>query len=248
MKALPERDPTIDALAPESRSRLATIWAQRAESELAAGVAFAAVARELRELDADPVVLELADQAAADEPRHAELCLRLAAAYAGAPAATPPPRAVTLPEHAGAGDALRKHLHAAGMCCINESIACAFIEVCLDDAAGPLVRAIHREHLSDEIEHARVGWAHFASPRVDAATRREVARWLPRLLSANLENWRSRIAWLPADGIAGHALPPSARCFEAARAAVRDVIIPGFAHVGIDAAHAAAWFASLRPQ
>src|SRR5205085_5848369 len=131
----------------------------------------------------------------------------------------------------------RKHLHAAGMCCINESIACAFLEACLDDAAGPLVRAIHREHLTDEIEHARVGWAHFASRAVDTATRREVARWLPRLCEANLLNWKSRFAWLPAEGLPGHALPPYQRNLAAALAALRDVILPGFDHVGIDTRH-----------
>jgi hypothetical protein len=130
------------------------------------------------------------------------------------------------------------------MCCINESIACAFIEACLGDAVGPLVRAVQRVHLSDEIEHARVGWAHLASARVDAATRRELARWLPRLLGANVANWRSRIDWLPEAGVPGHALPPRRVSFAVVLACVRDVVLPGFAHVGVDPTHARSWLES----
>lgn len=243
MRALPDHDPTIDALAPAARAVLAEVWARRAGSELAAGAAFAIVERELAELGAGADVLALAARAVADEPRHSELCRRLAEAYAGAPVApAPDPGDVDVPHHDGADATLTRHLHVVTMCCINETIACGFVEACLADATGPLVVAIHREHLSDEIQHARVGWAHLASPQVDAGTRAAIARWLPRLLEANLRHWEARIATLPAGGVPGHALPPVPALIAAARAAVDTVVLPGFDHVGIDTTAARAWF------
>jgi hypothetical protein len=241
-RPLPERDESIEALPAEQRAVLAGMWQRRAVSELAAGVAFAVVERELVELRAEPAVLELARKAVADEPRHSALCRHLAEAYGGAPVAPPESPPVEVPRHDGADPDLRRHLHVVAMCCINETIACAFVEACLAEAQGPLVRAIHREHLADEIDHARIGWAHLASPRVDAPVRQAVSQWLPRLLEANLRHWEERLALLPRDGVPGHALPPVAALVAAARDAVDTLILPGFEHVGIDTAAARAWF------
>ena len=72
----------------------------------------------------------------------------------------------------------------------NETLAAGFVEACLEESEAPLVRTIQREHLQDEVQHARVGWAHLSSASVDAKTRREIARFLPRLLGANLALWR----------------------------------------------------------
>jgi hypothetical protein len=246
-RELPARDETIEALAPPVRAMLAELWARRALSELAAGEAFAVVERELHELGAEPAVLTLARKAVEDEPRHSELCRRLAESYGGVPVVAPEPPAVEVPRLEPADPELRRHLLVVAMCCINETIACAFVEACLAEAEGPLVRAIHREHLSDEIDHARVGWAHLASPRVDAGVRAAVSQWLPRLLDANVRHWEERIRLLPADGVPGHALPPVEVLIAAAWAAVDTVILPGFEHVGIDTTKARAWFSSRRP-
>ncbi len=234
-RPLPERDETIEALAPAARTLLAALWRGRSAHELEAGAAFALVQADLVALDADPVVLAMAARAVADEPRHAALCGRLATLYGAPDEPLPAPVAVELPRHEGADPELRRHLHVTAMSCINETIACAFVEACLAEAEGPLVRAIHREHLADEIQHARLGWAHLASARVDDRVRAGLTRWLPRLLEANVALWRRRIAELPADGVPGHALPPSRVLDAAVVAAVRDLVRPGFAHVGVAA-------------
>jgi hypothetical protein len=243
-RELPERDPTIDALDPTTRAVLAEVWTRRAAAELGAGATFAVVEQELIELGAEPAVLALARRAVEDEPRHSELCRTLAEAYAGVPVSpAPEPDDVPMPRHDGADATLRRHLHVVAMCCINETIACGFVAACLDECAGPLLAAIHREHLSDEIHHARVGWAHLGSRAVDAETRAGIARWLPRLLDANLRHWEARIALLPTAGVRGHAFPPVADLVAAARAQVETVVLPGFDHVGIDTAAARAWLA-----
>jgi len=234
-RALPERDEAIEALDPASRALLAQIWAARAKSELGAGSGFAILVTELYELGADPVVLRLATRASHDEVRHSELCRLLAEAYAGAPVPSPRPKRVGMPPHRGADDVLRAHLHVVGLSCINETLAASFVEACLRDATAPLVRAIQLEHLSDEIEHARVGWAHLASGVVDNGVRRGVERWLPRLVRANLDHWRSRIGELPEHGVRGHGYPPRAHLVDTIERAMCDIVLPGFEHVRIDA-------------
>ena len=243
-RALPDRDETIEALAPATRGLLADLWQRRAVSELAAGEAFAVVEAELIALGADAAVLKLARKAVEDEPRHSELCRRLAESYGAALVAPAEPPPIELPRLDPADPELRRHLLVVAMCCINETIACAFVEACLQAAEGPLIRAIHREHLSDEIDHARIGWAHLASPRVDTGVRAAVSRWLPRLLEANVRHWEERLRLLPEAGVPGHALPPVAELIAAAHHAVDTVILPGFDHVGVDTAAARAWFAS----
>jgi hypothetical protein len=247
-RPLPTHDPAIDALAPDTRAQLARIWADRARSELGAGSGFAIVVTELYALGADPKVLALATRAAHDEVKHAELCHLLACAYAGAHLSMPRPKRVGMPVHAGADDTLRAHLHVVGLSCINETIAAAFVEACLLHAEAPLVRAIQTEHLADEVEHARVGWAHLASippgppgppgaPRAPRAAgapvRAAVAAWVPRLIDANVAHWRDRIAALPAAGVPGHAYPPRPEMLAAVDRAVAELVLPGFAHVGL---------------
>ena len=114
--------------------------------------------------------------------------------------------------------------------------AVALVAACLAAAAGPLLAGVHREHIADEIGHARVGWAHLGSTRVDADVRTALIPWLPRLLSANLAVWSDRIGILPEAGVPGHALPPARELRAATIAAAREIIVPGFAHVGLPTA------------
>jgi hypothetical protein len=232
-RPLPERDEAIEALDPETRGLLGDIWAERAKSELGAGSGFAIVVTELYALGADPLVLRLATKAAHDEVRHAELCRLLAEAYRGAPVVMPRPKRVGMPVHEGADETLRMHLHVLGLCCINETIAAGFVEACLEAATAELVRAIQREHLADEVEHARVGWAHFASSVVDDTTRDALAGWAPKLVSVNRRLWHERIATLPEDGVPAHGYPPRARLIRSVDETIRDVVLPGLRHVGI---------------
>ena len=234
-RPLPERDEHIEALEPEARTLLGRVWAERAQSELDAGSGMAIVVTELYEVGADRAVLRLATRAAHDETRHSELCRLLAEAYLGEPVAPPRPQRVKMPQHPGAAPELLPHLHVVGLCCINETLAAGFLEACLEEADAPLVAAVQREHLADDVEHARVGWAHLASDAVDDATRRGVQQMLPRLLRANRSVWGKAIAELPEAGVPGHGYPPRKRLLEAIDETLRSVVVPGFRHVGIRA-------------
>ncbi len=238
-------DPDVARLAPEVRRLVGSIWAERARSELGAGSGFAQVVVGLYEIGAHPEVLALATKAAHEEVEHARACHRLAELYLGEDVAMPAPKRVGMPPHRGATDAVRATLHVIGLSCFNETIAADFVARCLDASEAGAVRRACSAHLRDEIGHARVGWAHLASGVLDAADRRAVAGWMPRLVRANGEAWLSRVRALPMDGVPGHGYPPVAELEAGVREAVREVVVPGLAQARIDASAAARAAAAL---
>jgi hypothetical protein len=147
------------------------------------------------------------------------------------------PRAkkVGMPAHQGASDPLRQTLHVIGLSCINETIAAEFVARCLDAAEAEAVRHASSTHLRDEIGHARVGWAHLASDVLDAADRRSIAAWMPRIVRANARAWMERISTLPEEGVPGHGYPPTAELRAGVLHAFETVIVPGLDEVRIDA-------------
>ncbi|MBX3272220.1 MAG: diiron oxygenase [Sandaracinaceae bacterium] len=212
-------------------AEVGAIWRERAQSELNAASGFAIVATELFELGAPSAVLELATRAVHDEVRHAELCRGLAERYLGEPVAPPVAKRVSMPRHAGADAELVKHLHVVGLCCVNETLAAGFLEACLEATDAPDVRELARQHLADEVRHARVGWAHLAW--VDAATRRAIGGFVPRMLTANVARWTRRLHIMPRAGFPGLGVPARARALASLEETVREVVLPGFAAVGV---------------
>lgn len=229
------RDPKLEALSPAERRRVGEIWKDRAKSELGAGSGFAQVVVGLYAVGAAPEVLALATQAAHEEVEHARACHALAELYLDAPVVMPRPKKVSMPAHRGATDAVRATLHAIGLSCINETIAAEFVSRCLDQSEASAVRESSQKHLRDEIGHARVGWAHLGSDVLDRKDRAAVSRWLERLVRANGALWLERVRTLPEDGVPAHGYPAVRELEDGVRHALRTVIVPGFAHVGLDA-------------
>jgi hypothetical protein len=235
-------DPSIELLDAGTRHAIARSWLGRAESELRVSLAFEVIARTLAELEAEAELTALATRAVSDERRHSEICRRLASAYLGREA--PPVGEVSLehPEHAKASPELRRTLFVVGMCCVNETTASVFLEAVRSQTRAPLVRAALGELMGDDIDHARIGWAHLASPRLTNEIRAAVAAWLPRLLAANLARWRTAPEVPDSAVFAEHGCPSKATVETAALAAIRDIMLPGFVHVGVDPAPARAWY------
>src|SRR5579883_1685906 len=138
LDAIPFDDPSVDALDDDTRARVIAHWTRRARSELQVGRAFEAMTPVLRDSGASAPVLELLAKSATEEERHAALCARLAEAYAGAPVPLPEVRAVTLPRFDVNDDALERALLVAGMCCVNETIATAWLGACLAASTAPI--------------------------------------------------------------------------------------------------------------
>ncbi len=235
-------DATIARLAPAERETLAAIWRHRARSESAVGNVFAQVADELVASGAPAELVALARSAEADEARHAAVCEELAVAY-GHDGAAPPARRVRLRDYDQPTVRLRAALHAVHVCCISETIATAFVEACLGACESTVLRDIHREHLADEVRHARVGWAYVAT--LTAEERAAIASELPYVLQLQLDAWTTRFDDLPADGVPGHGYPPRTELLDAVHGAIRELVLPGFDHVGVDSAAARAWYGTV---
>jgi hypothetical protein len=245
-RPLPERDPAIDRLSDAQRRELAAIWLARAASERRVADAFQVIRGALRDLHGAAELTALAARAVDDEHRHAELSRVVASRFAGQELDPPPRLTLIVPEHAGARPGLVPTLHVVGHCAINETLAGAFLEASLAGARGPLARAALRELLSDEIDHARIGWAHLASLR--ERERAELAAWLPAMVRANLAMWRTTPRPYPSDAaLHQHGAPPADQVEQALLGAIRDLIVPGLECFALPAAALRAWLAAGAP-
>ena len=229
----------VENVSADERACLASLWQTRAVSESTVRVVFDQLVAELAATGAHADVIALARHAADDEDRHAAICAELAAAYRGGIAEVIGEPTQRLPDFTP-DVRLRAALHAITLCCISESLACAFVEACIDACDDAELRKIHTRHLADEVRHARIGWAHVAS--LSEAERAAVEPFLEDILRAQVVGWEARIATLPVDGMPGHGYPPRATLVDVIRGAVRELVLPGFAHVGIAATAARAWF------
>jgi hypothetical protein len=234
-------DATIDALSKEGRAVLADIWQERGGSELRVGGGFSAIAAQLVEHGAAQGVLEIVARAVRDEVHHAEIAVEMAARYRGDTPVWPPAQPVNIPVLAPAESHLRATLLVVAMCCINETLACAVLERQLSQATSPLTRAALQTVLSDEIDHGRAGWAHIASAHVTSPMKREIARWLPRLLTARLRDLIEEDSPFPGEQFPEHGILTRKTRKIVVAETLREVVFPGFSRAGVDPAHAAEW-------
>lgn len=242
---LPWNDPSVDALDASLRAGLGTYWEERARSELRVSGAFRLLGAELAATGVSEVVRVMVTRAVDDETRHSELCRRLAERYAGHPVEAPRVEAVVLPAFEGASAQLRTALHVMTLSCVNETIASTWLNGCISATTAPLAREANRVHLREEIEHARLGWAHLASSQVSAATRAALGAWLGRVLRANVPQWFRSDPSLPERGAPEQGVPSAATTRVLVLDALRDVVLPGFEEVGIDPSAGHAYLAEL---
>jgi hypothetical protein len=245
-RPLPERDPEIDRLTDAQRCELGALWLQRAASERRVADAFQVIRSALEQDDRNPVLVTLAARAGDDEHRHAELARLVASRFAGRELDPPARLQLVVPEHRGATPQLRRTLHVLGHCAVNETFASAFLEVALKLARHGLARAALQEMLSDEIDHARIGWGHLAG--LPEAERRQVDPWLFDMLSANLKMWRDAERRYAVDAaLFGHGSPPRVVVERALLGALRKLIIPGLSRFGMQTEGLHEWLAQGAP-
>lgn len=240
---LPERDESLDLLSPAHRRELAEHWLERAASERRVADSFKVIRDTLKEAGADAALIALAARAVDDEYRHAEIARRVASRFAGEELPAPARLPFSAPEHRGASPELKRVLWVVGQCCLNETFASAVLEASLQVSKGALARAALRELLSDEIDHARIGWAFLAGR--SAEERAQVAARMVSLTRANVAMWRDTPRAYPSDGelLAQGAL--SRELIESAvLAAVRDLVIPGFSQLGMPTRALERWLAA----
>jgi hypothetical protein len=231
-RPLPPADASIDALADADRALLTRIWAGRADAELGAADSFRVVAGALRDFDAEPDLIVLAGRAIEDEQWHARICHHVASLFAGRELRHPVAVDPAVPIQPRASAALRPTLHIVAQCCLNETTASAFLESCLQRATAEPVRTALRALMADDIDHARIGWAHLASPRLPLELRQELGAFLPSLIAANGRAWAGRYPVPPSPVLEAHGCPAFADSAAAVEEALQAIIAPGLARFG----------------
>lgn len=245
-RPLPDVDPELDELDDAQRAELVSVWLGRTASERRVADAFEVVRDALIALGAGGELVALATRAVDDEYRHEELSRRVASRFAGRELEPPPRLSLVVPEHPGADGALLHTLHVLGHCAMNETFASAFLETSLAFAKAPLARSAVQELLSDEIDHARLGFALLAG--LDEAKRRAVEPWLLPMVRANLKMWRDTPRPYPIDPIVHrHGAPPADAVETALRGAISDLMLPGFERFGFATEPLRSWLADGAP-
>lgn len=235
-------DDALQSLPRERRRQLGGLWRQRAENELAASSVFAQLHAELGAFGVPPAVLELSARAVDDEVLHSELCRLIAERYLDEPvplrrASAPAPSAFPV-----CSPLVHRALFAALHSAISETLAVSYVSTCLAQASSGVVRLVLQRILSDEVRHSRIGWAVLASPRLTAADRACIARFMPALLEASVSTWLADIQHeYPDDLPAGHGCLQHPQILRAVSTAIEHLILPGLDHVGIDASAARYW-------
>ena len=125
--------------------------------------------------------------------------------------------------------------------CINETLATVCLRDGMQRCESPTAKTATRRLLRDDLDHARIGWAHLASPFVGTEDRLHIGRALPTLLRLGHEGWvnEPRAPFdAPAHGVLGSAGFPALM-----RSALAELVLPGFDHVRVDTGAGRAWFA-----
>jgi hypothetical protein len=240
--ALPALDESISRLPADARAELGRIWQRRASSELDVGAEFAFLAQRMFSEPATPEVRALLARAVADEARHSEICREVASRYFGSPVEVPVARR---PEPIPFGDTeprVSLLLELVLLSCLSEVVATFWLRDALGSARAPVARAATRELLADDVDHARIGWAHLSSSAVSVADKHHVAGALPTLLRITHASWCS-LAERTDAFFAEHGCPGRSVGTRAFFAAAEQVIVPGMKHVGVDPALGVRWLA-----
>ena len=223
-----------------ARERAAGVWAFRARAEAIASGRFVQLARDLADVNAPRVVVELTERAAEEESRHIEICMELVQALGGG--ITRPER----PEFRLGSDLVDKErtvlLQMVGTSCINETVSATVLAEMMRRAEPGDLHDSVQEILRDEIDHGRVGWAYLAhmAQKGDVGF---VGDALPLLLDAAIEDELFDTPD-PDDPDAATMCLGTLPKVERARlfhAAVSELILPGLEHFGIDARSGHLW-------
>jgi hypothetical protein len=229
------------SLSSSQREVIGSGWRARMIQEHLAVGAFALLARELAEEGCGIAVLSLVTRASSDEVRHADICRRFAVALLGEAAVPSRVRGLPkVPMHEGARPTDRVLLHMVEMCCLSETLTGVYLTEMLARTTDPMARAAVESLLEDEVDHGRVGWGYLAERAqegrgslavLSAALPPMLERTFARVLDAAS---RASDDDDPALERLAHLGPRAGG--DVYRAALRDVIFPGFAALGVEVA------------
>ncbi len=230
---MPAHDGVIEGMDAALRRTVGETWVRRAHEELKAAMSFTLLTRELLTVGAPPDTLARVARAVGDEVRHAEILRALGSRYLGAEAPWPPGMNIE-PSALGDHPRLLACLHAVTLCCVSETIASVFIEASHQAAVSPSVRASLGIVLADEVEHGRAGWVYLSSLRGDREVMGAVQGAISPMVRKALECWLDFEAITLPGGAPEHGLLSNDEVRACVTTALRDLVLPGFAQLGLD--------------
>ena len=224
------------------RELAARVWTFRLGSELEAAQRFAALAPILRAVGASETIAGMAEDAAADELRHAELCRQLVRHFGGAPPSDP---VIALCWTAPAGVKGRDRVlyEIVALSCVTETLSTALLGELVSRATDTVCRQAMHSILCDEVKHSRLGWAFLAEAHA-RGVRDCVGPHLPAMLEATLGDELFRV---PAGSdpklaeLAGLGSLERPDRLRVVREALQSVIFPGLELFGIETAFGRRW-------
>ena len=205
------------------------------------------MADELAQIGADPVVVQGARDAAADESRHRDLCAIVAARFGVTNAKEhAPPRA-----RIGRSDMPQRDRllwEVVAVCCLSETMNTSLLTRCQEVTEDDQIRTTLHELLKDEVKHAQLGWAHLAAER--AAGRGAFLKdVLPLMLEASIEPGflagKTPMPWAD-DGFAWGELPLD-ELIRMYCETVLEVVFRGLDAMGVDTSLGREWLEAHAP-
>lgn len=236
--AVPWHASTAMQLSATDRAHLAETWLRRAAAEYFAVSRFSEFATDLVAAMAPADVLSLCLRIGIDEVRHAELCVRMAEIYSGAKHVPPFGRTVTeppvRPEH--------HHALASAIVCVSETHSAALLSATRNLTTDPTARAVLSVMLADEVMHSQIGWSYLrhaieaGGPSVIA----QATAMVPAVLRGLIAEIEERPDIPITDAVRAHGVMSRAEERTVVWTCVTDVLVPGFAALGIPISTSAA--------
>ena len=218
-----------------ARAFLIDFWERRADGECTTAKAFEHVASDLHALGAHDAVQALAMTSIANEQRHTEWCTRMAQRL-GSTRDEPRVLGNKPLQLSSASERENQWLRAVYIGCVSETIAVHVLRESHRDLISPTIREANRQHLAEEINHSRLGWAFLAWAAQCGALgddeRRFIEGAMPTLFELAESTWQR--GFIEADeALGGFGYFTSAHVQRGIAAATVDVILPGLQRFGI---------------
>ncbi len=240
-RPIPWEESIASTLPSDLRAELARIWGERIPTEYRSITGFSSFSFDLIAAGAPVDLVAVCHRVCIDELRHTELAVRMVELYGGHLPALP--REInSLPVDTSLNVVAQACRSAILLSCLGETFACTELVMLRDRAIDPVVRGVLTVFLSDEIVHARVGWAYLAHAckSADAATLESVAVGIPGYvegIGANLFGTEERPAAVDVtnddERLALHGVCSAEEEQALYGTFVRDVFLPGLRAVGL---------------
>jgi len=230
--------PKLDA---DVRAELARIWGERIPTEYRSITGFSTFSFDLIAAGAPVDLVAVCHRVCIDELRHTELAVRMVETYGGKRPELP--RDISnLPADSKLTAVAQACRSAILLSCLGETFACTELAMLRDRAEDPVVHGVLTVFLSDEIVHARIGWAYIAHAfkSADPTTKRQVGEAIPRYIegiAANLFGTDDVAAAVDVTNddmrLANHGVCSMREEQDLYRQFIPDVFLPGLVAVGV---------------